>query len=159
MWRQWQKKKKKKSYLINNHVSKIDLRKPVLDTFVMFNQLLTSLFWTWICWLFEKYYLYDKVGTVLFPSNCTKKVSPIFVWCSMHTPSYQIEAMSQQITSMNLRFHTNLNTTLASCVIPIFDFFHIWDSIPIFLTFEYNSCIWDSIHIWIRQIFCTWYFS
>ena len=37
-------KKKKKSCLINNHVSKIDLRKSVLDTFVMFNQLLTSFF-------------------------------------------------------------------------------------------------------------------
>ena len=129
-------KNKKKSCLINNHESKIDLRKSVLDTFVMFNQLLTSLFWTWICWLFEKFYLYDKVGTVLFPSNCTKKVSPIFVWCSMHTPSYQIEAKSQQIASMNLPFHTNLNTTFASCVNPIFVFvfFHIWDSIPIFLT-------------------------
>ena len=70
-------------------------------------------------------YLYDKVGTVLFPSNCAKKASLIFVCCSMHTPSYQIEAMSQQITCMNLRFHTNLNMTLASCVIPIFVFFNI----------------------------------
>ena len=117
------RKEKKNSCLINNHVSKIDLRKSVLDTFVMFNQLLTSFFLTWICWLFEKLYLYDKVGTMLFPSNCAKKASPIFVWCSMHTPSYQMEAMSQQITFMNLRFPTNLNTTLVSCVIPIFVFF------------------------------------
>ena len=108
-------KKKKKSCLINNHVSKIDLRKSVLDTFIMFNQLLTSFFWTWICWLFQKFYLCNKVGIVLFPSNCAKKVPPIFVWCSMHTPSYQIEAKSQQIASMNLWFHTNLNMTFASC--------------------------------------------
>ena len=78
--------------------------------FIMFNPFHTSSFWTWICRLFEKLYLYDKVALCYSP-KIALKVSMIFFFfffcwikvsmiCVMfHAPSSQIEAFCKKCHS------------------------------------------------------------
>ena len=101
----------KNDYLLSKKISS--------GHFIMFIQFHTSTFWTWICWLFEKLYFYDKVALCYSPKIGLKSLTNICV--TFHAPSYQIEAFCKQC-------HSYLSS------------FHIWDSICIFLI---QSCDGD----------------
>ena len=104
---------------------------------IMFNQFHTSSFWTRICWLFEKLYLYDKVALCYFPKIALKalmifffffwekKKSRWFVWCFTHL-HIKLKLFLQAVSFLSFFLSFLWSQSYLSC-------FHIWDSIHIFL--------------------------